>query len=61
FAKRALNQGRDIYGKKWYDAKFADERGGRNIKVEKSFKDILDKFFYVDNKIYYSHLINWRA
>lgn len=60
FARRALKQGRDIYGEKWYDAKFAHELGRRNEQLEISFKDILDKFFYVDNRTYYSALINWK-
>jgi len=57
---RALKQGKRIYGEKWYDAKYADERGGRNTRLEKAFLDILDKFFLVDNKTYYSSLIGWK-
>jgi uncharacterized Fe-S cluster-containing radical SAM superfamily protein len=57
---RALRQGRQVYDERWYDAKFADERGGRNLTLEEAFSDILDKFFLVDNKTYYSLLINWK-
>jgi len=56
---RALRQGERIYGEKWYDAKFADERSGKNIALEETFSDILEKFFLVDNKTYYSSLIRW--
>jgi len=52
-----LKQGKQIYGDRWYDAKFAHEKGGRNLALEESFKDILDRFFLVDNKTYYSTLI----
>lgn len=58
---RALKQGKQIYGYRWYDKKFTDERGGRNIVLEEAFADILDKFFLVDNKTYYSALINWKT
>jgi len=57
----ALKQGEQIYGYRWYDRKFSDERGGGNIVLEKAFEDILDKFFFVDNRTYYSTLINWKT
>ena len=56
FARRALRQGKGIYGERWYDAKYAYERGGRNMQLESSFTDIRKHFFYIDNKIYYSTL-----
>jgi uncharacterized Fe-S cluster-containing radical SAM superfamily protein len=59
FARRALQQGRQIYQERWYDAKYAHERGGRNMELERSFRDILNYFFYIDNRTYYSALINW--
>jgi len=59
FARQALKQGRQIYQERWYDAKYAHERGGKNIELERSFKDILNYFFYTDNRTYYSALINW--
>jgi len=57
----ALKQGKQVYGYRWYDRKFTDERGGGNIVLEKAFADILDKFFFVDNRTYYSTLINWKT
>jgi len=57
----ALKQGKQIYGYRWYDRKFIGERGGRNIVLEEAFADILDKFFFVDNRTYYSTLINWKT
>jgi len=57
----SIIQACEIYGSRWYDAKYADEKGGRNIALEKAFADILDKFFLVDNKTYYSALINWKT
>lgn len=59
FARRALSQGRQIFKERWYDAKYAYERGGKNTPLEESFRDILEKFFYVDNRTYYTTLINW--
>ncbi|MEM3387569.1 MAG: 4Fe-4S cluster-binding domain-containing protein [Nitrososphaerales archaeon] len=61
FARRALRQGAQIFKEQWYDAKYASERGKKNIPLEESFRDILGKFFYVDNRTYYSSLINWCA
>jgi len=57
WVKRAIKQGKEVYGSKWYDKKYADERGGRNIELENSFTDILDKFFLVNNQKYYSTII----
>jgi uncharacterized Fe-S cluster-containing radical SAM superfamily protein len=57
----ALNQGKQIYGNLWYDRRFARKRSRENIELEKAFEDILDKFFLVDNRTYYSTLINWKA
>ena len=57
----ALKQGKQVYGYRWYDRKFAEERGGENIVLEEAFADILDKFFFVDNRTYYSTLINWKT
>jgi len=56
FARRALRQGKGLYGERWYDAKYAYERGGRNMQLESSFINIRKHFFYTDNKIYYSTL-----
>lgn len=56
-----LDQGKQVYGSRWYDRKFADEGVGRNIALEESFADILSKFFLVDNRTYYSTLINWKT
>jgi hypothetical protein len=56
FTRRALRQGKGLYGERWYDAKYAYERGGRNMQLESSFIDIRKHFFYTDNKIYYSTL-----
>lgn len=56
-----LKQGKQVYGFRWYDRKFADERGGGNIVLEEAFADILDKFFLVDNRSYYSTLVNWKT
>jgi hypothetical protein len=60
FARRALRQGKAIYQERWYDARYAHERGGKKADLERSFKDILDYFFYVDNRTYYSALTGWR-
>ena len=57
WVKRAIKQGKRVYGDKWYDKKYAYERGGRNLELENSFTDILDKFFLVNNQKYYSTLI----
>ena len=56
FARPALRQGKEIYGERWYDAKYAHEKGGRNMQLENSFIDIRKYFFYTDNRTYYSTL-----
>lgn len=55
WAKNALKQGRQVFGNRWYDAKFINTR---DLTFEKMFFDILDKFFLVDNQKYYSTLIS---
>jgi len=57
WVRRTIKQGKRVYGDKWYDKKYAPERGGKNIELERSFTDILDKFFLVDNQKYYSTMI----
>lgn len=54
WVKRALKQGKQIYGERFYDSKYSTQK---NIGLEKSFFDILDKFFLVDNQRYYSAMI----
>jgi uncharacterized Fe-S cluster-containing radical SAM superfamily protein len=56
-----LKQGKQIYGNRWYDKKFTDEKGKENIVSEEAFTEMLDKFFFIDNKTYYSTLINWKT
>jgi len=56
-----LKQGKQIYSNRWYGRKLTDERGGENVALEEAFAEILDKFFFVDNKTYYSTLINWKT
>lgn len=57
----SIVQASGIYGNRWYDARYASERGGRNTELEKGFADILEKFFLVDNRTYYSALTNWKT
>lgn len=57
WVKRAIRQGERVYGNRWYDKRFADERDGRNLELEDSFPDILEKFFLVNNQKYYSTMI----
>ena len=54
WVKRALKQGKEIYGERFYDSKYSTPK---NIELEKSLFDILDKFFLVDNQSYYSAMI----
>jgi len=54
--KMALKQGKQVFGIHWYDAKYANTR---DHKLEAMFKDILEKFFLVDNQKYYSTLIRY--
>jgi uncharacterized Fe-S cluster-containing radical SAM superfamily protein len=54
WVKRALKQGKQIYGGKFYDSKYAPQR---NIELENSFSDILRKFFLTDNQRLYSAMI----
>lgn len=54
WVKRALKQGKQIYGKRFYDSKYSSLK---NIELERSFYDILEKFFLVDNQTYYSAMI----
>lgn len=54
WVKRALKQGKQIYGERFYDSKYATLK---NIELENSFSDILEKFFLVDNQRYYSAMI----
>ncbi len=54
WVKRALRQGKQIYGETFYDSKYATRK---NIELENSFLDILKKFFLVDNQRYYSAMI----
>jgi len=58
WVKRALGQGKRIYGDRFYDSKYAAKK---NEKLESSFKDILQKFFLVDNQTYYSAMIKQPA
>lgn len=57
WVKNAMRQGKEVYEDRLYDKKYADERGGRNIMLENSFTDVLDRFFLVNNQKYYSTLI----
>jgi len=57
WVKPTIKQGKEVYGNKWYDRKYMDERGGRNISLENSFADILKKFFLVNNQKYYSTMV----
>lgn len=50
----AIKQGKQIYGQKFYDSKYAPQK---NAELEGSFHGILDKFFLVDNQNYYSAMI----
>jgi len=54
WVKRALKQGKEIYGEKFYDSKYATKK---NNELEHYFFDILKKFFLVDNQRYYSAMI----
>ncbi|MEM2118321.1 MAG: hypothetical protein QW386_04815, partial [Candidatus Bathyarchaeia archaeon] len=54
WVKRALKQGKQIYGERFYDSKYTTLK---NIELENSFSDILEKFFLVDNQRYYSAMI----
>lgn len=54
WVKRAIRQGKEIYGEKFYDSKYAT---ARNAELEDAFNDLLGKFFFVDNQSYYSALI----
>ena len=54
WVKRALKQGKQIYGKRFYDSKYSSPK---NIELENYFFDILNKFFLVDNQRYYSTMI----
>lgn len=54
WVKRALKQGKQIYNERFYDSKYATQK---NIKLEASFYEILDKFFLVENQRYYSAMI----
>jgi uncharacterized Fe-S cluster-containing radical SAM superfamily protein len=54
WVKRALKQGKQIYGEKFYDSKYALQK---NVELENSFSDMLRKFFLVDNQRYYSAMI----
>jgi hypothetical protein len=52
--KRALKQGKQIYGEGFYDSMFTTSK---NIELENSFSDVLEKFFLIDNQRYYSTMI----
>lgn len=52
WVRRALKQGELIYDNRWYDAKFR-----KNEALEEAFADILEKFFFTDNRTYYLALI----
>jgi len=54
WVKRALKQGKQVYGERFYDSKYTPQK---NIDLENSFREILDKFFLVDNQTYYSTMI----
>ncbi|MCP8308512.1 MAG: 4Fe-4S cluster-binding domain-containing protein [archaeon] len=54
WVKRALKQGKQIYGERFYDSKYSAQK---NTELENSFFDILGKFFLVDNQRYYSAMI----
>lgn len=54
WVKRALKQGKQVYQDRFYDSKYSAQK---NIELENSFKEILDKFFLVDNQRYYSTMI----
>jgi len=54
WVKRALKQGKQVYGEKFYDSKYAVQK---NIELEDAFREILDRFFLVDNQTYYSTMI----
>lgn len=54
WVKRALRQGKKIYGGRFYDSKYATTK---NMELENAFNGILDKFFLVDNQTYYSAMI----
>jgi len=54
WVKRALRQGKQIYGDRFYDSKYSIEK---NLVLENCFADILGKFFLVDNQRYYSAMI----
>jgi len=55
WVKRALKQGKEIYGDKFYDSKYP---APKNIALENSLNDILERFFLVDNQEYYSAMIS---
>jgi hypothetical protein len=54
WVKRSLKQSKEIYGDKFYDSKYASVK---DMALENSFNDILEKFFLVDNQTYYSAMI----
>jgi len=58
WVKRVLRQGKEIYGDKFYDSKYATTK---NTELENSFNDLLEKFFLVDNQTYYSAMIKQPA
>jgi uncharacterized Fe-S cluster-containing radical SAM superfamily protein len=58
WVKRSLKQSKEIYGDKFYDSKYASVK---DMALENSFNDILEKFFLVDNQTYYSAMIRRRA
>ena len=51
---RAIRQGQEIYGWRWYDGKYAPKK---SAIIEGKFHDIIEKFFLKSNQEYYSTLI----
>lgn len=54
WVKMALRQGKEVFGRKLYDARYAERK---NKVVEARFPDILERFFLRPNQDYYSLLI----
>ena len=53
WATSAIKRGKDTYGWRWYDAKYAPYR---RPTVEAKFQDIIQRFFLRSNQEYYSTL-----
>jgi len=57
WVRPSIDQGKRIYGDRFYDSGDVIER---DDELEDSFKDILQRFFLVDNQTYYSAMIKPR-